>query len=1103
MSDKPREKFIELLDELFQLNQPELDFGLYRILHARAREIRRFIDEELVQEIAAAFSDRDAQTAEQKLEQARQQLIATLGETAFATGGALKPEFENVPVGKAYLDALESLHSGQGALSDEAQIYDHLLRFFSRYYDNGDFLSRRHFVAENDSRAAPYAVPYDGREVYLHWANKDQYYIKSSDYLSHYRFDLSQALRQLGSPGLELDGDTPRPVHIRLVDATPDAHNNVKEKDRRFFIVHAAEPVKLETGRRGETELVLQFEYRADPDKQGQDRTWQRHRLEQAERSILDALAGLPEAAGWLAGLKTPAPTDKQPNRTLLAKHLAQYSARQTMDFFIHKDLGGFLRRELDFYIKNEVLRLDHVDEQDATQLATTLDRIKVLRRIARKIIAFLAQVEDFQKRLWLKKKFVTETHYCITLDRIPEAFYPDIAANDRQREEWVCLCAINEIGGDAPDYSEPLSVEFLKANPHLMVDTRNFSRDFTDRLVAGIERLDDSLNGACFHSENFQALTLVRETLSRSVDCIYIDPPYNTGDSEIPYKNTYLHSSWMTMMGNRMQASSQLLCDDPVLFVAIDDFEMVNISNLIDHDLHQLQREMIIVNHHPQGGKAKLLAHTHEYMLACVGQGSDRSFSGRSSTDGVERRPFKRSGTAESNFRRRRPNSFYAILVDPDTLQVTGIEPPPKGNDLPDAKRSDGMLRVYPFSGDSDERVERVWRRSYESCLSLVRDGKLVCSEGLTIYQLIEHHERRSALFSNWVDPRYNAGTFGANLLQTIMGDANLFSYPKSLNTVSDALVAAGLESGDKVLDYFAGSGTTGHSVISISREEGTDLRYTLMEMGAHFESVLIPRLKKVVYAAEWSNGKPKARDTGISHAFKIIKLESYEDTLNNLQLSDDAARGMALEDNPALRGEYRMHYWLDVETRGSASLLNVTRFADPTAYTLKIRRPGRDEIVEQPVDLIETFNWLIGLHVELLDAPRRFNADFARERDPELPEDQNTRLKVIGRLKQAPEGRFWFRTVEGWVARTPGSDEDREKVLVVWRKLTDNPDEDAAALEAFLATREINLADTEFDLIYVNGPVGLPLPGSAKTRLASLEETFHARMWDVEGVE
>ena len=113
------------------------------------------------------------------------------------------------------------------------------------------------------------------------------------------------------------------------------------------------------------------------------------------------------------------APTEKNPRRTLLEKHLTSYTARNTFDYFIHKDLGGFLRQKLNFYIKSEVLHLDDVEDADPQQYEQMLTAVKAIRRIAHKIIRFLAQLEDFQRKLWLKKKFVVETNYCITLESV------------------------------------------------------------------------------------------------------------------------------------------------------------------------------------------------------------------------------------------------------------------------------------------------------------------------------------------------------------------------------------------------------------------------------------------------------------------------------------------------------------------------------------------------------------------------------------------------------------------------------------------------------------------------------------------------------------
>lgn len=882
-------------------------------------------------------------------------------------------------------------------------------------------------------------------------------------------------------------------VHFRLVDAAEGEHGNVREtagKERRFRMA-TENPVTVEDG-----ELVIRFTYQSDPAKQ-----------KDLNAAVEAAVLGLTEAtiAEWVKalGAKHVRADGTVSDSTRLRVHLDRYTARNTFDYFIHKDLGGFLRRELDFYIKNEVMHLDDIESETAPRVEQYLSKIKVIRRIAGKIIEFLAQLEDFQKKLWLKKKFVVETSYSIRLGVIPEEFYPEITANDAQREEWMQLCTIDEIEGDltTPGYSAPLTPEFLKTHPTLMLNTCHFLEALATRLLQALVDMGHQIDGILFHSENFQALSLMQPTFRSRFECVYIDPPYNTGDSEIPYKNTYLHASWLTLMANRLALAPELLADDSALFIAIDDFEMVNLAQLVDSEHNTMRREMIIVNHHPQGGKARTLAHTHEYMLACVSDTSDRTFVGRAVDTGVERRPFKRSGTAESNFRRGRPNSFYAILVDPKSMKVVGLEPPPSGSNYPKGPTPQGAMRVYPVGADG---MERVWRRSFESCANLVMQEKLECSEGGTIYQLIGAEERTAALFSNWVDPRYNAGTYGANLLRDIIGEQNLFSYPKSVHTVGDAIFAMGAEEDILILDFFGGSGTTGHAAINLNREDGGQRKFVLVEQGDYFDTVLLPRLKKVTFSPEWKGGRPKrlasAEEAERSpRIFKVIRLESYEDTLNNLELRTTQEQQSLLdlaqaqgEDN--LREQYILKYMLDVETRGSQSLLNIAAFIDPMAYKLKVKRPGSDESREVNVDLLETFNWLIGLTLHHLAAPQTFNADLER--------DSEERLRLKGRLKQEPDGRWWFRTVTG---TTP----DGRKTLVIWRKrpggdLAEGIEQDNLILDEWFMKQGYSSRDSEFDLIYVNGDnnlENLKAPDDTwKVRL--IEEDFHRLMFDTEGV-
>ena len=233
-------------------------------------------------------------------------------------------------------------------------------------------------------------------------------------------------------------------------------------------------------------------------------------------------------------------------------------------------------------------------------------------------------------------------------------------------------------------------------------------------------------------------------------------------------------------------------------------------------------------------------------------------------------------------------------------------------------------------------------------------------------------------------------------------------------------------------------------------------------------------------------------------------MRLESYEDALNNLetrrtdtqQLLLDAAEAQGAD---GLREQYILRYMLDVETRGSQSLLNVQAFTDPTAYKLKVKRPGSDESREVNVDLLETFNWLIGLTVRHIAAPQIFSAAFER--------DSEKRLHLKGRLKQVPhpgplpggegEKTWWFRTVTGTMP-------DGRRTLVIWRKLTGAPEQDNLVLDEWFTKQGYSAKDSEFDLIYVNGGnnlENLKTPDDLwKVRL--IEEDFHRLMFEMEGV-
>ena len=326
------------------------------------------------------------------------------------------------------------------------------------------------------------------------------------------------------------------------------------------------------------------------------------------------------------------------------------------------------------------------------------------------------------------------------------------------------------------------------------------------------------------------------------------------------------------------------------------------------------------------------------------------------------------------------------------------------------------------------------------------------------------------------------------------------MFSYPKSLYTVRDAVEAMTWQfESPWVLDFFAGSATTGHAVIDLNREDGGRRKFILVEMGDYFDTVLLPRIKKVTFAPEWKSGKPKRLPKPEEaerrpRIVKVVRLESYEDALNNLETRRTDKQQLLLDAQEAqgadgFREQYILRYLLAVETSGSPSLLNVKAFSDPTAYKLKVKRPGSDESRWVSVDLLETFNWLIGLTVRHIAAPQAFRAAFER--------DSEKRLRLKGRLKQEDEGLYWFRTVTG---ATP----DGRRTLVIWRKLTGEPERDNLVLDEWFTRQGYSARDSEFDLIYVNGGNNLENLKTSddlwKVRL--IEEDFHRLMFDTEGM-
>lgn len=1018
------EKLKGKLAELFQLDQADLDFGIYRIMNARREEIIRFLDRDLLPQVREAFAEyKSADKAQIQAELDR--VIEGL------KAGGVDPE--QAPKVKELRAKLATDAVDLAVLENE--VYDHLYSFFSRYYDEGDFISLRRY------KEGVYAIPYEGEEVKLHWANADQYYIKTAENFRDYAF------RTAGG----------HMVHFKIAEADTEK-DNIKAangKDRRFLL-YGDKPVAEENG-----ELVIRFEYRPDDEGRRQDAL----NADTVRRVIEDLNDD--KLAVWQHRLsaKWRRADGTETDRTILEKRLDDYTKKNTFDYFIHKDLGGFLRRELDFYIKNEVMRLDDIEEESAPRVEQYLSKIKALRRIAHKIIDFLAQIENFQKRLWLKKKFVVETNYCVTLDRVPEELYPEVAANDAQREEWVRLFAINEIERDltgAVAYSEPLTVGFLKANRSLMLDTQFFSRRFTDALLASFTDLAEKSDGLLVHGENFQALGLMGAQYHASIAVVFADPPYNTGVDGFPYKDSYQHASWLAMMENRLNRLDTILYASGLLFLTIDFVEVSRLRMLCDlvFGADNFMADIAWEKRYTRSNNAKRFYSLKDTVLCyrATGQLTDirearteKSKGNYSNPDNDPRGPWISSSYVNPATKAERPNLVYPI-----ENPITGAKtehPTHAWKYDPDTNRQHIADNRLYWGADGSYQFPRLKSFLFDA------------SEGMVPIDVWHHKE---------------TGTTddGGKILKALFG-GDVFDNPKPPSLIERAISLSPCDAQRMiVLDHFAGSGSTGHAVVNLNREDSGKRRYVMVEMGSQFDAVLKPRMEKVVYSESWKDGKPISRNSGVSHLFKYIRLESYEDALANIVFRRTKDQQALLDGVEGFRESYMLKYMLDVESKDSQTLLNIDHFDDPFSYKLLVGTGSAGETKPVNVDLVETFNWLLGLKVRHIDCI---------------------------------EG---FRVVEGTSPKG-------EKALVIWRKIRDlseaDPQKIAAAceqanndLDAFFRKQQYNTLDSEYDLIYVNGDnnlMNVPLDPDKegvepRYKVRLIEEEFKKLMFDVKDV-
>ena len=500
-------------------------------------------------------------------------------------------------------------------------------------------------------------------------------------------------------------------------------------------------------------------------------------------------------------------------------------------------------------------------------------------------------------------------------------------------------------------------TVEDLKANPTLVLDTKCFKQpdgtnSFKDKILSEIDDIDGNINGVLINSENYQGLNLIKNKYHNKVDCIHIDPPYNTDTSGFLYKNEFKHSSWITMMQNKVDLCLNLLNKDSLFMTHIDENEYESLFKVFAESKLLNSGTIIWDKRNPMNGGAGV-AYQHEYIL-CYSSENPRIFrSNKLIYEILEKAEtlIENEGEVNESVRKK----FSKCINSNDSLSGGAkaykyIDD--KGNVYQSVSlrapepRKDQKFHIplmHPITGKPCPTPPNGFSRTPETLKVMMENNEILFGEDESNQPRQKSILSRSTQFQlpSVIQDAKKGKTYtdklGVNF--PYCHPVSLYKELVGLNTINDNAI---------VLDFFAGSGTTGQAIIELNREENKNRKYFLMEMGTYINAVTKPRIQKVIYSENWDNGRPKDNNGSPKHIFKYQVLEQYEDVLDNLQEYDGA-----LPENLPLKYLYKPEEnSLETTLDLFAPFNNKISYGQPTQQGF--------------IDIVETYNYLQGYFIK-----------------------------------------------------------------------------------------------------------------------------------------
>lgn len=401
---------------------------------------------------------------------------------------------------------------------------------------------------------------------------------------------------------------------------------------------------------------------------------------------------------------------------------------------------------------------------------------------------------------------------------------------------------------------------------------------------------------------DNYHALSVLNYTHEKAVDVIYIDPPYNTGNNTWKYNNRYVndddgykHSKWLSFMDKRLRLARNLLSPDGIICVTIDNYEVHTLRLLMEEIFLERDIIMTVIEHNFRGRVKNNFALTHEYALWGVPKDQDLITRQREKSDDILRN-LRRTG--QGSRRHESPTMFFGVEVNKENLEIVGVTHSLKLDEAIPKHNNPKTEIIYPID---DEGVERRWYFGRATTLKESREGtvwaKRIKGKIQIHYRKAGQEKRRKSV---WTNPKFDGSTYGTELLTSIIGQ-NDFPFPKSLYAVKECIEACTYKKDAVIVDFFAGSGTTGHAVLELNKEDEGQRQVILCTNNENNICIDItyPRVKRVIKGYKSTDGKKIPALGGNLNYYRTAFVPAAPTDANKEMLTQRSVEMLCLREN------------------------------------------------------------------------------------------------------------------------------------------------------------------------------------------------------------